>query len=709
MNIILSRFRANIYTHRTFRKLPTFGKLWFVVLWSLALPSFAQPALSWDKTIGGDSWDELNGLLTLPDGIIAAGSSRSGTADLSWNFLIVKLDFDGNILWQRTYGGNLDDRLWAIIPTADGGFLAGGYSFSSANGNKSQPSRGDMDVWVMKLDAQGQLLWEKAWGGLYRDELFAILEMPGGYLLGCNSWSDAGPDKTEPARGEQDFWLIRIDNQGNKLWDKTIGGSGYDQINDLARAPDGNVYLSGGTVSAGGTGDLSAEPTRGGMDFWLGKIDLNTQQLLWDHRYGGTGEDYAYALYPASTGRLYLGGRSGSGIAPAGPFNNGKNAAFFGGDSDYWLLELDQNGQKLGEWSFGGAGLDDLYAVQENPLGQLVLGGVSDSGISGSKTSAAHGGYDYWLVGLDGAGNESWQRTVGGAADDALTKIAFRPNGSYVIGGHSRSDIGFEKTENNLGVNDFWVLSFECDLETDIVQTGAASSCSAVQIALDAGIAACATCTYIWSTGSQESAIEVPGNLTGNYSVTIQDEWGCAAFDTAIIEIPPPPEVSLGSGDTVIVQGASVVLGNGSNPGFQYSWNTGETTATIRVSESGIYAVTVTDPAGCSAVGQVRVDVTFKGNIYVPNIFSPDFDGYNDYASIFTDESVRRVVTFQIADRWGSLVFRRDDFPPAWETDGWDGVYRGMPAPPGVYAWFAEIEYLDGAREVFEGSITVFR
>lgn len=714
MNIIRRRLPAIFCWHPIFRKWTTFGKpgdagAKVVVMMLLATRLLAQPVLTWDRTLGGNSWDELNGLLALPDGIIAAGSSRSGATDPSWNFLVIKLDLDGNVLWQRAYGGDQDDRLWAIIPTGDGGFLAGGYSYSGVSGNRTQPSKGDMDVWILKLDAQGQIQWDKAWGGLYRDELFAMLEIPGGgYLLGCNSWSDAGPDKTEPSRGEQDFWLIRIDNQGNKIWDKTIGGAGYDQINDLAWSPDGNVLLSGGTVSDGGTGDLSAEPARGLMDFWLGKFDLNAQQLIWNHRYGGAGDDYAYALYPASNGQLYLGGRSGSAPDPPGPFNNGKDATFFGGDSDYWLLELNANGQKQREWSFGGAGLDDLYAIQENPLGQLVIGGVSDSGLSGSKTAASHGGYDYWLVGLDENGNESWQRSIGGATDDALTRIAFRPDGSFVAGGHSDSNAGFEKTENNLGLNDFWVLNFECGLEAEIVQTGIPSSCSEEPVALDAEIPGCTTCIYTWNTGSNEKRIEVPGDTAGAFTVAVYDEWGCAAFDTIRIDVLPPPEVQLGSGDTVIVQGASLVLGS-YNPDYQYFWSTGDTTSTIRVNEPGVYSVTVTDEAGCTASAEIRIDVTYKGNVYVPNAFSPDFDGHNDYAGIFTDESVRRVVTFQIADRWGTLVFRRDDFQPAWETDGWDGVYKGQPVTPGVFAWFADIEYLDGSRELFEGSITVIR
>jgi len=675
----------------------------------------AQPVLTWDKTIGGSSWDELNGLLTVSDGIIAAGSSRSGLAfgnpnDLSWNFLIVKLDFDGNVLWQRLYGGDLDDRLWAIIPTSDGGFLAGGYSYSGVSGNKSQPSRGDMDVWILKLDGSGQLQWERSYGGLYRDELFDMLEVPGGgYLLGCNSWSDVWMDKSEPSRGLQDFWLVRIDAQGNKLWDKTIGGSDYDQINDLEWAPDGDVYLSGGTVSDGNTGDFGPEPTRGGMDFWLGKFNLNTRSLVWDHRFGGTGEDYAYALFlPAGGNNIYLGGRSGSAPAPPTAFNNGKDAPFYGGDSDYWMLELNLNGQKTREWSFGGAGLDDLYAIHENPLGQLVIGGVSDSGVSGNKTSPPHGGYDYWLLGLDTGGNALWQQTVGGADNDALTRIAFRPNGSFVAGGHSRSNIGYEKTENNLGVNDFWVLSFECGLVADIEQTGVSSPCSQDSVTLDVTVPGCQTCSYEWNTGVTESAITVPPDMEGAYSVAVRDESGCAAFDTVLLAFPPPPVADAGPEDTLIVQGQTATIGV-FQPGYRYLWNTGDTTATITVGTAGLYEVTVTDPNGCTAVGKAQVRVAKKSAVWVPNVFSPNGDGRNDYVSIYADESVKQVVTFQIADRWGTLCFRRDHFPPYYPTDGWDGVYRGKPAPPGVYGWFAEIEFLDGSREILEGSVAIVR
>jgi len=180
------------------------------------------------------------------------------------------------------------------------------------------------------------------------------------------------------------------------------------------------------------------------------------------------------------------------------------------------------------------------------------------------------------------------------------------------------------------------------------------------------------------------------------------------AFDTTFIELLPLPDINVGPADTIVAQGSRLVIGS-YLPDFQYAWNTGDTTATILATESGLYAVTVTDASGCTATDQMEVKMVNKSAVWVPNVFSPNFDGHNDYVSIYTDESARRVVTFQIADRWGTIVFRRDNFPPVFETDGWDGLYRGKPAPPGVYAWFAKIEYLDGSHELFEGSVTIVR
>lgn len=675
----------------------------------------AQPDFIWDKTLGGENYEELSALQIVADGIIVGGSSRSNLAfgdpaDTSWNILIYKLDFDRNVLWRRHFGGDRNDRGWMLIPTKDGGFLCGGYSYSGMSGDKSEASRGGMDVWLLRLDANGQKLWDKTYGGAGRDELFAALEMPsGGFLLGCHSTSNADGDKTENSRGDQDFWLLCVDDDGNLIWDKTLGGNGTEQINDLEWAPDGNVLLSGGTSSQPGTGEMAADYARGGKDFWIGKFNPGTRQLLWNHRFGGTAEDFAYALCVARDGKLYLGGRSVSIPAPPTQYNNGKNSIFYGGDSDYWLLELDADGKKLREWSFGGTGLDDLYILWQNKRGDLIIGGVTDSGVSGNKTAPAYGGYDFWLLGLEpNSGAVRWQRTLGGAMDDALTKVAEFPNGALVFGGHSASEAGFDKTENALGFNDFWIISTECGVTAAIAEIGAPEPCSGEPLTLEAGVTNCDSCLFLWSNGATGPSIELPPGTIGNFSVTTIDLQGCLDGDTLFVELGQTPQINLGPPDTLIAEGNSITLGNG-DPNLQYLWSDGSTGSILVVQAEGYYSVTVTDPSGCTAEAAIRVSFLKKSAVWVPNVFSPNFDGYNDYVNIYTDKSVQRVVTFQIADRWGEVCFHRNNFQPLYENQGWDGRHRAYRASPGVFSWIALVEYLDGGQEWFSGNVTLVR
>ncbi len=674
----------------------------------------AQPVFSWDVVLGGESYEELNALDVLPDGIIAGGSTRSGIAfgdpgDFSWNILVVKLDFDGNVLWQYTYGGAQDERLWALIPTRDGGFLAGGYSYSGVGGDKTEPSRGDKDVWIIKLDASGQLQWDKTFGGLLQDELFSVLEMPdGGYLLGCHSNSGLSGDKTEDSRGSHDIWMIRTDGQGNKTWDKTLGGSGYEQINDLVLAADGAVYCSGGSTSPENDGDLGPETARGGMDFLLLKIDPVDASVYWSRRYGGAGEDYAYSLIVASSGRLYLGGRSGSPQTPAGPYNNGKSAPFYGGASDFWLLELDTDGQKTAEWSFGGDGLDDLYDIVEKPCGGLVVGGVSDSGASGNKTSDGRGSFDYWVVSLDSDGAKLWDQSIGGAGGDALTHIAQFTDGSLLFGGHSDSPAGFEKTTTPFGFNDFWMVSSRCSAMAEISAEGPGNPCSDEPLILSANVPDCPTCTYEWNTGASDPAIEVPPGTVDTFSVKVCNEGACVAYDTIVVATFPPLQIELGA-DIELVSGATLTLQN-NLPEWSYLWNTGSTAAAIPVTQAGTYSVTVTDQNGCTDTDIIQVTRTIeKKQVWVPNIFSPNDDGYSDYLSIFTDDSGLQVITFQIADRWGDLCYRRDNFVPVYANEGWNGRWQGKLAAAGVYGWFAIVEFSDGERLLLEGNVTLVR
>ena len=116
--------------------------------------------------------------------------------------------------------------LRSIVPSADGGYLLGGSSYSGLGADKSEASRGGGDYWVVKIDAAGNKLWDKTFGGTGVDDLRSIVtSADGGYLLGGSSYSGIGADKSEASRGIYDYWVVKIDAAGNKLWDKTFGGN----------------------------------------------------------------------------------------------------------------------------------------------------------------------------------------------------------------------------------------------------------------------------------------------------------------------------------------------------------------------------------------------------------------------------------------------------------------------------------------------------
>ena len=175
----------------------------------------------------------------------------------------LRIDAQGNKLWDKTYGGTSGDVLYSMVAAPDGGFLLGGYSASDAGFEKSEDERGRRDYWVARIDAQGNKLWDKTYGGTGIDEFTSIVATPdGGFLLGGWSFSDAGFEKSEDARGNTDYWVARIDAQGAKLWDKTYGGTSNDLLHSIVAAADGGFLLGGYSESRRGLREVGRRARR---------------------------------------------------------------------------------------------------------------------------------------------------------------------------------------------------------------------------------------------------------------------------------------------------------------------------------------------------------------------------------------------------------------------------------------------------------------
>jgi hypothetical protein len=356
----------------------------------------------WDSCYGGADDDLLRSIIPTSDGgFLLGGSSRSNsmsgnktaTAFGENDYWVVKINANGIILWDRSYGGSLSETFSSIIPTNDGGFLLLGDSRSGINGSKTAPNYGSEDFWAVKIDANGNQLWDQSYGGSNFDlEPIVMAAADGGFLLAGYSRSLVSGSKTATNYGNDDYWVVKIDVNGNQLWDNTYGGTSADVLNVIAPTADGG-FLLGGQSSSDANGNKTAV-NFGFADYWVVKINASGTPV-WDYSYGGSGSDFLNDIIQAKDGGFFLAGSSNS------PANGNKTIPTIGND-DYWLVKIDANGIKTKEYGFGGTSFDIASSLVPTADGGLLVAGYSNSGINGNKTVATNGSRDYWVIKLGG-------------------------------------------------------------------------------------------------------------------------------------------------------------------------------------------------------------------------------------------------------------------------------------------------------------------
>jgi hypothetical protein len=406
--------------------------------------------------------------LTRDGGWIAGGysySNRSGEKSQNSrgidDYWIIKFDKTGKIQWDKTIGGNSLDELSSVRQTKDGGYILAGYSLSDISGEKSEPHKGDVDYyadfWIVKLDANGNKTWDKTIGG-FGDENPPTAEQTsdGGYIVGGSSESNISGDKTENSRGALDYWVVKLDANGNKLWDKTFGGSDYDFLQTIHQTKDGG-YILGGYSRSPKSGEKTGQRrgAEGFEDYWIVKLN-NAGTKQWDRTFGGTYDDYLADLKQTADGGYILGGTSWSDIS-------GEKTQNSIGLDDYWIVKVNANGHKQWDKTIGGGAIEDFEAILQTRDGGYLLGGYSGSGISGNKTEKNRKSRDYWVVKTDKTGNFVWDKTIGGFNEDGIMDMKETKINEYKLAGYSYSGATGDKTGTNRGgnvfSNDYWIVT----------------------------------------------------------------------------------------------------------------------------------------------------------------------------------------------------------------------------------------------------------
>lgn len=344
--------------------------------------------------------------------------------------------------WDKRYGGVESDVIADMfICSGDSGFLMAGYSKSGISGDKTEPSRGQRDFWALKADKYGNKIWDRRFGTIYDDILYcAAKTLDDGLVLGGKSAGGVDGDKTEPSRGGGDFWVVKLDANGNKQWDKRYGGSSNDALYTIKPTKDGG-YICGG-ISNSATGGDKTQDTWGGVafyyDYWVVKIDsLGNKQ--WDRRFGGTDDDALFDIAQISDGGYILAGYSSS-------LNNGDKSetnmdTTHPLTSDYWIVKIDSTGVK--EWD------KTIGSVYEDNLRRVIAGNNAECYLAGDG---------HRFIRMDSLGNFIWDKYYTGS--NYCSSIKRTSDQGFLIGGSSTTVPGpfNDKTEHNLGGMQVWVV-----------------------------------------------------------------------------------------------------------------------------------------------------------------------------------------------------------------------------------------------------------
>ena len=308
----------------------------------------------WQKTYGGIYNDIARSVQQTEDGgyIVAGYIYSFGARD--FDFYVIKLDSNGNEEWEKTYGGIYNEEAYSIQQTKDGGYIVAGYTYM-----EDTASFGEVwaDFYVIKLDSNGNKEWEKIYGGSEGEEAYSIQQTKdGGYIVAGKKWPFG--------IGGSDSYVIKLDSIGNKEWEKTV--SGLNTAYSVQQTEDGG-YIVAGYYSAGED------------DPYVIKLD-SIGNKEWEKIYGGSEAEKVYSIRQTEDGGYIAAGYT-----------------YGAGEDDSYAIKLDSNGNKEWEKTYNGGYVEKVYSIWQTEDGGYIAAGKTDSFGTGE--------YDFYLVKTDAEGN----------------------------------------------------------------------------------------------------------------------------------------------------------------------------------------------------------------------------------------------------------------------------------------------------------------
>lgn len=628
--------------------------------YSLNAQSGACVMVEWSENYGGAFDEGANDVIPTTDGgFLSVGFSRSSNNMVTQNqgkadYWIVKVDSLGVLEWEKSYGGSENDIASSVVQTPDGGYIVAGGAVSfdvNVVGN-----HGEEDVWVLKLDSQGQLEWGKTFGGSLNERAESIVPtLDGNYLLA--GYSESFDDDVNDNFGDFDYWAIKIDINGNLLWENNFGGSQSDFCFDAKTTSDGGFILVGSTFS----NNQNVNSNNGFYDYWVIKIDASGN-LVWENNFGGTLEERAYSVIVLpNDGAIIAGTSNSSDFDVNGNFGN----------YDFWIIRVDASGNMIWEKNLGGSSEDRAYALTLLADGTFLSAGYSSS--NNGDVGNNFGSVDAWLIKMDVDGNLIWEKNLGGSKEDRLYAIAQNMTDGYIGAGLSASNDNH--LPDNFGGRDLWMINLSPDsLAIDIGND--TTLCFNENLVLELEMD---DITYLWSDGSTDPFLAV--GESGEYWLEI-DLFGCLARDTINVDYLTETGVSLGN-DTILCEGQTLLL-SFDIPGAEYEWRDGTMNDSFLVEIPGNYWVTIYKN-GCEQKDTIQVDYT---SIEI---------GFDDEAFICEGETL----LLDVAEPQATYLWQDNSTQPNYSISG-PGVYWVKLTQNGCsFSDTVRVDFQDGPDSIF--------
>ncbi len=384
----------------------------FQCLETFSTKLFAQaPNTLWTRTYGGTNWDEGFSVQECAEGgFIIAGETEESFGNGKSDVYLVRTDAQGDTIWTRTYGGALSDVSRSVQECTGGGLIIAGKTNSFGAGYD--------DVYLIKTDAQGDTIWTKTYGGTLSDDGRSVQECAEGGFIIAGMTSSFGA-------GWGDVYLIRTDAEGDTIWTKTYGGTNYDWGESVQECTDSGFIIAGMTSSFGA----------GSWDVYLIKTDSDGD-TLWTKTYGGISNDWGCSVKECTEEGFIIAGTT--------------NSFGVGSSRDVYLIRTDTQGDTLWTKIYGRTGDDRSNSVQECAGSGFIIAGYT--------TSFGDGDGDIYLIRTNANGDTLWIKTYGRAGSDYGYSVQECASGGFIIAGYTSFfgpfDVYLIRTGQEVGIEE---------------------------------------------------------------------------------------------------------------------------------------------------------------------------------------------------------------------------------------------------------------